>query len=417
MRFLYKALRSPNFWRVLKPLVCLYVSRERNRPFTLWVEFLCWVLGEASKRKRPVVWINSFFPVEFVYGLGAVPFLPELFSAIVAYFNWTRGPILKGSSLLSTDVCSFYRCAMGLLDYEVLPTPDLIISCSQICDGTKAFYEVLSHRMGVSHLLLDVPYRKDKRAKAYIKDQLIEIFEEARRLLDLRTPVEELKRSLEIARGTESVMREVAKLRRAVPAPFPGSEGMSYVAGMSFWSLGSERGLRFFEALRDRILRRVKERRGYLPEERFRVLWLHHIRPYYPNPIVSFLNEKGVAIAYEEVNYPWWPVPRGDDPFEDLAEKICANPWGGPIEGRIELVERLVEDYRIHGVIHFSHWGCRQSTGGAMVIGEVVKRRGIPYLILPGDGADPDNYSPGQTMTRLQAFLEVLQQRWRFMRV
>jgi len=59
-------------------------------------------------------------------------------------------------------------------------------------------------------------------------------------------------------------------------------------------------------------------------------------------------------------------------------------------------------------VIHFSHWGCRQSSGGAGVIGDVLKRKGIPYLILPGDGADPDNYSPGQTRTRLEAFLEML---------
>jgi len=413
-RFL-RALSRPWFWRAIKPPVLLYVAREGNLPFLLWVEFLCWVLGEAARRRRPVVWINSFLPVEFVYGLGATPFLPEIFSALVAYFGWTRGALQRSNTRISTDLCSFYRCAFGLLDYGILPRPDLIISCSQICDGTKAFYEAMAARMGVPHLFLDVPYGKDRKARGYVKEQLLWIFQEAVRLLGSKGGPEGLPRCVDLARRTERTMREVAELRKAIPSPFPGSEGMSYVAGMAFWSLGTQRGLRFFNALKGRVASRVRRKRGYLPRERFRVLWLHHVRPYYPNPILSFLRDRGVAIAYEEANFPWWPAAEGEDPFDALTEKILANPWTGPIEGRIDLVTRAIEDYHIHGVIHFSHWGCRQSTAGATVVGKAVKEMGIPYLILPGDGADPDNYSPGQTLTRLQAFIEVMEGRWGYM--
>lgn len=411
-----KCLRRPSFWSILRPLVCLYVSKERNRPFTLWVEFLCWVFKEAWKREKPVIWANSFFPVEFVYGLGGIPFLPEIFSALVAYFNWTRGPIAKGSLKTSTDLCSFYRCALGLKEYGVMPKPDLILSCSQICDGTKAFYQTISESLGVPHLFVDVPFNKDQKARRYLKFQLEEVYHQAKEILGLKTSLKDLRKSLEMAKRTEFLMREVARLRKSKPAPFPGSEGLSYVSGMSFWALGSERGLRFFEALKKRVEKAVREKKGYLEEERFRVLWLHHIRPYYPNPIMEFLKEKGVAIAYEEANYPWWPERRGEDPLEDVAEKMLSNPWCGPIEGRLKLVRDLILEYQIDGVIHFSHWGCRQSTGGASIVGEMVKGMGIPYLILPGDGADPDNYSPGQTLTRLQAFVELMERRWRFMR-
>lgn len=411
-----KVLRKAWFWKLIKPPVMLYVAREGNFPFLLWVEFLCWILGEAARRRRPVIWINSFFPVELVYGLEAVPFLPEIFSALVAYFGWTRGPLLHANTKVSTDLCSFYRCALGLLDYGILPKPDLIVSCSQICDGTKAFYENLAERLGVPHLFLDVPYHKDEKAKKYIREQLREIFHEALHLLGSKGDPQGLKKRTELAKRTERVMREVAELRKAVPSPFPGGEGMSYVAGMAFWSLGTERGFRFFNALKERVAERVKKRRGYLPQERFRVLWLHHVRPYYPNPILPFLQKKGVAIAYEEANFPWWPMIAEDDPFETITHKILTNPWTGPIEGRIDLVRKAIHDYHIQGVIHFSHWGCRQSTAGAAIVGKAVKGMGIPYIILPGDGADPDNYSPGQTLTRLEAFIEVMEGRWGYMR-
>lgn len=411
-----KALTRPWFWKVIKPPVLLYVSREGNWPFLLWVEFLCWILGEGFRRRKPVVWINSFFPAEFVYGMGAIPFLPELFSALVAYFGWTRGPLQLAKAKASTDLCSFYRCALGLLDYGVLPKPDLILSCSQICDGTKAFYETVSQRLGVPHLFLDIPYGKGERAKKYVKDQLRWITEEMGRLLHRGFDQERLRASVSLAVATEREMKEVAVLRRAIPSPFPGSEGMSYVAGMGFWALGTQRGLRFFKALKGRIAKRVSKGRGYLPRERFRVLWLHHVRPYYPNPILPFLKDSGVAIAYEEANLPWWPASEGEGPLDCIVGKLMANPWNGPIEGRIELVKEAIRDYRIQGVIHFSHWGCRQSTGGAMLVGREVKEMGVPYMILPGDGADPDNYSPGQTLTRLQAFVEVMEARWGSMR-
>ncbi|MBW2059375.1 MAG: 2-hydroxyacyl-CoA dehydratase, partial [Deltaproteobacteria bacterium] len=64
--------------------------------------------------------------------------------------------------------------------------------------------------------------------------------------------------------------------------------------------------------------------------------------------------------------------------------------------------------YEVDGVIHFSHWGCRQSCGGASVLADVLKDQGIPCLILHGDGGDPSNYSPEQTRTRLEAFVEML---------
>lgn len=96
-------------------------------------------------------------------------------------------------------------------------------------------------------------------------------------------------------------------------------------------------------------------------------------------------------------------------PLESLAEKILSNIWTGPLERRIEAVENMVKDYHIDEVVHFSHWGCRQSCGGASVIGDRLKQKGIPYMILYGDGADPDNYSPAQTRTRLQAMMEMLE--------
>lgn len=395
----------------MRPLLAIYLLKERNHPYRIWVSFLCRVFEEAYSRKRPVVWVNAFFPVEVIYAMGAVPFIPEIYASLVAYFGLSRGPIALGGTKLSTDLCSFFRCVMGLAEEGVLPEPDLVISSSHLCDGANKFFSELARFYAVDHLFLDLPYGRGQRARDYILEQLRYLMDEASRRLSLPFGDEALCGVLHRSRRMWRFIQEVNRLRQSRPSPFPGSEALSYVAGMTFYSPGSDEGVAFFRALRDHIAMRVKKGKGYLPQERFRVLWLHHIRPYYPNPIFSFLDARGIAVAFEEANYLWWPEPRPDAPWESLTEKLLCNPWAGPLEGRLHIVRDMASSYGVQGAIHFSHWGCRQSTGGAVQVGEILKKMGVLYLLLPGDGADPDNYSPGQTLTRLQAFAEMLESR------
>ena len=145
----------------------------------------------------------------------------------------------------------------------------------------------------------------------------------------------------------------------------------------------------------------VDNGQGAVREEKFRLLWLHYIKPYYPNEIISFLESQGAAIVFGEANHVYWGPLDPARPFESLAAKMLANPSGGPLERRASLALEFVDRYNIDGVIHFSHWGCRQSCGGEYVIRDMMRKKGVPMLVLDGDGADSRNYSKEQT--RLEA--------------
>jgi benzoyl-CoA reductase/2-hydroxyglutaryl-CoA dehydratase subunit BcrC/BadD/HgdB len=242
-----------------------------------------------------------------------------------------------------------------------------------------------------------------------MKEQLKDLVEKTCGLLRLPMDQEKFSFILNLSNQTRLYLIKINELRRSVPSPFPGSEGLSYLAGMNFYSLGSRWAIWFFQSLRDHIEKEVVNRKGYLLDEKHRLLWLHHVRPYYKNEIFQILRERKSAVSFEESNYLYWPPLDPFQPWESLSDKILSNVWAGPLEKRIKAIEEMVENYSIDGVIHFSHWGCRQSCGGAAVIGEWLKRRGIPYLVLSGDCADPNNYSPGQTRTRLEAFIEMLE--------
>ncbi len=407
-RLLRHIVHSPYTYWSLLPFLEVVNLREQTKAFKVWVRYLLWMMRSACSRKKKVIWMSAFTPAELAYAVGAVPIFPEIVAALVSYLGWAPSSMAVANSSLSTDVCSFYRCALGLVMEDYLPRPDIMVSSSYLCDGANKFFSYLAKRYECPHLFLDAPYYGGDEAKQYVIRQLEDLLNDLGQVAGLRGSVDGLSEVVSLSDTSRTWLGRLNEARRAVPSPFPGSEGLSYVAGMGFVSPGSEWGVRFFSSLATDVVRRARERKGYLAQEKHRVLWLHHIRPYYQNDIFEVLSSFGVAVCFEEANYLYWPPLDPSKPFDSLAAKILSNVWRGPLERRIQAVLSMVRDYRADGVIHFSHWGCRQSCGGAAVIGDVLKQQGIPYMVLYGDGADPDNYFPGQTRTRLQAFAEIL---------
>jgi len=408
-KLLKAIVRSPATYRLLRPALDLLTIRDGNEAFKVWIRFLLDITGRSYARKQPVIWMSAFSPVEIAYASGAVPCMPEIIASLVAYFNQSPHAIANADTQMSSDLCSFYRCALGLVLEGYLPAPDLIISSSHLCDGSNKFFRHLSRIYGVPHLMLDPPYHNREESRRYMVEQLKAVTQKTGDILDRAITKTDLSRAVYLSGQARASIEKINQLRQAVPSPFSGSEGLSYLAGMGFYALGSWWGVLFYRTLLGYIREKVSRSEGYLPEERFRLLWLHHIRPYYTNNIFQTLAERRAAVSFEEVNYLYWPPPDPAQPWESLANKILSNVWGGPLERRIEAIDNMVAAYGIDGVIHFSHWGCRQSCGGAGVICDWLKDKGIPSIVLPGDGADPDNYSPGQTKTRLEALVEMLE--------
>ena len=98
-------------------------------------------------------------------------------------------------------------------------------------------------------------------------------------------------------------------------------------------------------------------------------------------------------------------------PLESLARKMICNLYTGSYGRKADLVRDIVQEIHPDGVVNFCHWGCKQSSGGAMLLKERMQEIQMPFLILDGDGIDRRNSHDGQIRTRFEAFLEVVRQR------
>ena len=403
-------LRQPLTFELLGDFGKYSYSRHNKTSQGIWFDFTSKKIKAALQREGLVVWGNAFAPFELFYGLGVAPCHPETLAALAARLGYSRRAITCAETCgYSSDTCSFYRCALGLDVEGLIPRPDIVVSTSYLCDGGVKFFHNISQLYGCDYYLMDVPYHNTENARRYLASQMEElasiIAEKQGKSLDL----DKMAEALRLSNEAREYMLKINELRRAVPCPLSGSDALSYVLDMGFFGFGSEVGVKFFKTLYEELKARVESGQGAVDREKYRVLWLHQIRPYYPNEVISHLEEMGASVCFGESNHVYWEPLDEANPFESLAAKVLSNPSGGPLERRSDLALELAERYDVNGVIHFSHWGCRQSCGGEYVIRDLMRKKGIPMLILGGDGTDSRNYSKEQTKLRLDAFLEMLE--------
>jgi benzoyl-CoA reductase/2-hydroxyglutaryl-CoA dehydratase subunit BcrC/BadD/HgdB len=405
-------LRHPLAYELMASLGKRISTRKGKRAQGIWLDAISRQMKAGLKKQGLVVWGNAFFPFELLYGLGVTPIHPETIAAIAAMLGLSREAIsCAESGGYSPDICSFYRCAVGLDMEDLLPPPDIVVSASYLCDGAVKAFNNISENYGCEHYLLDVPYHDTESSRKYLAGQLKELALTIAGKQGKPFSQDKLAEAVVLSNQAREYLLKVNELRKVSPCPLSAEDATSYMLDMQFFGPGSPAGVEFFKAMYEELQAKVARGQGAVAKERFRLLWLHYIRPYYPNEIIGYLEAMGASVCFNEANHVYWETLDPDNPFESLAAKVLSIPNGGPLERRSGLALRLADEYRVDGVIHFSHWGCRQSCGGEYVIRDLMRKRDIPMLILDGDATDSRNYSREQTRLRLEAFLEMLEAR------
>ena len=140
-----------------------------------------------------------------------------------------------------------------------------------------------------------------------------------------------------------------------------------------------------------------------------RIYWMHTL-PFWSDALKEKLDwsERAQIVGCDMVQDPdvdWDP----SRPYEAMAKRLVYHAFNGNVTRRIEAGIRHAREVHADGAVWFNHWGCKHTMGGAQLAREKFGAAGIPLLILDGDGCDRSRGGEGQTATRMEAFLEMLE--------
>ncbi|HEY4662237.1 MAG TPA: 2-hydroxyacyl-CoA dehydratase family protein [Candidatus Humimicrobiaceae bacterium] len=365
-----------------------------------------------SGSNRPVGYGSLFVPFEMFYALGITPFLPEVMAGFTAGLGLAPQTLKEASSnWYSQDLCTFHRSASGAVELDLFPRPDYIITSNLACDAAqKSFYmHSLKYDIEKNFYLIDVPYRYSEESLRYLTSQIKNICTDICSKTGKKLDISMFEEAIKLSNELRKLAIEVGSLRKTLVNYPPSFNGLNFI--MPFHGLaGTKEAVILYKEIYKDLKKYLDKQHKEGPDRNKpakRILWLH-LKPYYRNEIFDILYRENCRVVFEEINHVYWPELDYKKPFESLAKKMLSNFLAGSIDNRIDITLKAARDYKADGTILFSHWGCRQSNGGARIIKDSLKKLNIPTLVLDGDCVDQSNSSQGQVKTRLQGFIEIL---------
>ena len=346
-------------------------------------------------------WTNIFAPVEILecFGLNCVSI--ECISSFLSGFQLEDSCIDYAENHgIAPTLCSYHKSFVGGVESGLVPTPKFAVTTSMICDGNINTFHYLSRRHGIDHYIIDVPDEYSESAVAYVVSQLEEMIAMLETLCGKKFDLCELRHVLHRENQSKALLREFFLMQK--DRCFPSTLTLNmYLLFATHLQIGTPEVLRFFEHL-------TEEAKTYPVYEGKKIFWVH-LFPYYQETLQKYFNYgTKYCIQSGDMNLDYMDPLDINHPLEAIARKMLLNLYNGPYERKVEGISKLVDEVGADAVINFCHWGCKQSSGGVMLLKEEMKKKNIPMLVLDGDAMDRRNSHDGQIKTRLEAFLELL---------
>lgn len=359
---------------------------------------------DALKHPETSVWANIFAPVELLQSFGLHSLSIESLSSFLSGFTIEDYFLdyAENEGLAST-LCSYHKNFIGAIDSGVIPPAAFAVTTSTICDGNLNTFRYLSEKHNVPHFLIDVPECDTPDANAYVTMQLKELLAMLEDTFHQKFQPEKLSEIIKRENESKACYERILKQMRTHHYPSTLTLQM-FMLFATHINIGTPEILHFFRQMEAEV--------AAAPEfHGTNILWVH-LLPYYQETLKEYFNlTDEYQIQTIEMNLDYRHPLDPEHPLEALADKMIQNVYNGPYQRKAALVSDLARDLQSDGVINFCHWGCKQSSGGVMLLKEELDRQDIPLLIIDGDGMDRRNSHDGQIRTRFEAFLEVLKQR------
>ena len=379
----------------------LLPNKEMPKAFRMLTHLAMESVMKALDHPEKSCWTNIFAPVEIMQCFGLQCVSMECLSSFMSGFKIEDYLIdyAQNEGIAST-LCSYHKNFIGGVDSGVLPKAAMSVTTSMICDGNINTFRHMEQKHQVESYVLDIPNTYSPEAERYVVGQLQELIELLETKTGQKLDMNELKATIQ--RENESKEYYKAFLKEQKHRYYPNTMTLDlYMLFASHLNIGTQETLDFFKCLAEDV-------KTYPEFNGKGILWVH-LMPYYQETLQQYMNyQEKYYIQACDLNLDYMEPLDAAHPLEALAKKMILNIYNGPYERKVEMIRHLVKEFQSDAVIHFCHWGCKQSSGGVMLLKEAMREENVPMLILDGDALDRRNSHDGQIKTRLQAFLELI---------
>jgi len=378
-------------------------------------------LSRYAEGAKPVAWVTSGAPVELLRALDFYTFYPENHGALCG--TQKMGPELCAVAEehgYHQDLCSYARIDLGhyfsgKTPAGKLPKPDILFASNNICQTVVYWYKALAHYWKVPLLLFDTPYNFDKIKEhdiSYMVRQFEEMIPLLERVSGRRFNYQKFQEIIYIAKETSNTWGEVLATMKARPAPMTIFDAFGHLAPIVSLR-GLPVALDYYRILLSELKERIDHGIGAITNENKRLMWDNIAIWYKMRDFSDLFAEQGMNFVTATYTNAWAETIYYLDvnqPFESMAKAYSLVILNNNLNNRLELMERLIKEYQVDGLVIHSARSCKPYSVGQYDLRRIlIDRLKVPSVVIEADITDSRVYSEGQTRTRIEAFFEAME--------
>jgi benzoyl-CoA reductase/2-hydroxyglutaryl-CoA dehydratase subunit BcrC/BadD/HgdB len=422
------------------------VSDVAKRGYSEVKKYLYEKANEDAQEGKPVAWCCP----TVIYGnyhmilsaMDIVPMAMDHFGAICAV-KGVASYFLDACAkdYISDSLCGYMRCVyghamlakqMGKMPPEAplggWPKPALMVGRPTYCDGTIKVFQTLARHYDVPVYHCDMypaVYHEDteayrERLIMYQYSELKDFADFAQRVTGRKVDWDKLSEMVYRQEEIHRLWREIDEMRKNIPCPISNLDLWAVIAP-GFWLPGREETLKFFHDLHAEVSKRVADKAGVIPNEKYRLMWME-LPPWHGLDMFEYFMQKEAVFAIESFWYSQFmiPVEKPDnvtDPLMRLAyevptfsSKLMKMAKGDAEAWRTQFYLMLARDWKIDGVVSHPLLSCRAPSFSQRHAEDILLNKyKIPSIRIQGDIVDKRAMLPfEQLKPQIDAFIETV---------
>jgi len=378
--------------------------------------------GETGKK---VAWITSGGPVEPLIVMDVIPVYPENHGAMIGASHMGAGLYEKAEAMgYASDLCSYACSDIACAPINGgpiggLPRPDMLICCNNICGTVLKWYEIQARYFNVPLFILDTPFchtEYTEEMRKYVRRQIDEYLRFLEEHCGKKYDYDRMKEVGKLSVTGQKLWQAVLDTTMHKPAPMSAFDAFFHLA-LIVTLRGTQQAVDYYEMLLAEMKKRIANGIGAIPNERYRLLW-DNLPVWYRT---KWLSEKFAAqdacLVADTYTSAWCGSLKYVDEnnfLETMAECYTRIYLNIGVDEMAQTVMAMVDKYDVDGIVMHSNRSCKPYSLGQYDIQRIVeKQKGIPSLMLEADMTDERKFSESQIETRIDAFIEILQEKKR----
>jgi benzoyl-CoA reductase/2-hydroxyglutaryl-CoA dehydratase subunit BcrC/BadD/HgdB len=343
----------------------------------------------------------TYCPQEMIMAAGAIP---------VSLCGTSEKPISAAEEVLPRNLCPLIKSSYGFAATDTCPFfhfSDLIIG-ETTCDGKKKMFEIMQNIKPVHVMQLPHLHQLDAALELWVKE-LRRLRSTLEAELEVEITDEKLWDAINSINQETMAVKSICDLNKMDPPVLSGLDLLTVTWSRNF-SNDKENLLTMLNGLQQEL--KTSQKNSEFSSQRPRVLLTGCPVGLGSEKVIRLVEEAGgCVVAMENCSgYKTLELQSDtgmDDPIIALAQKYMSIPCScmSPNPYRVELLERMLEDFKVDAVVDLTWQACHTYNIEAFEVGRMVKAKGLPYLHLESDYSNSDLET---LKIRIEALLEMV---------